>query len=226
MKNSLVLFLVILLCGCASDFAAMQGKKEYHDLAVEELRIEVADIKHTLSTQQMEISLLEEKIREKDNVIHTLSKEASGKKPLKFEQILEEFLSLERKVGQIERIQEKMTSDLRQLNVHANQATTALGQHREKMYELEKDLHTSTQKIEELAKLKNTLNSISKAMQNKSSSSSSTSTGSTTYRVKTGDTLGKIAMEHRISVETLKKYNDLENDRIFVGKELKIPYAE
>ncbi len=220
-SNSLfLLFIASLLGGCASDFGALQGKKEYQELAVDELRIEVADIKHTLASQQMEISLLEDKLREKDQTISSLSKEFSGKKSLKVEQLFEEIAALEKKISQIERIQDKASSDIRQLGVHANQATTALGQYRDKLGELERDLVSNIQKIEEVAKLKNTLSSISKAVQAKPSQ------GYTTYKVKTGDTLGKIAQEHRISVETLRKYNDLANDRINVGKELKIPYAE
>jgi len=223
MKSNLLfipLLGILLLASCTSEFAAMQGKKEYHDLALDELRIEVADIKHTLSTQQMEISLLEDKIRDKDHTISSLTKEMSGKKILKLEQFFEEISSLERKISQLERIQEKTTVDVRQLSVHANQASAALGQYRDKIHDLERELQVNLHKLEEIGKIRNTLSSISKAVSGKPS------TGFTTYKVKSGDTLGKIAQDHHITVETLKKYNDLANDKIFVGKELKIPYAE
>ncbi len=48
--------------------------------------------------------------------------------------------------------------------------------------------------------------------------------GSTSkYVVKSGDTLGRIAKKHGVSVKALKAANGLTNDRIAVGKTLKLP---
>jgi len=46
------------------------------------------------------------------------------------------------------------------------------------------------------------------------------------YRVKTGDTLGKIAKRYGVSVSRLKTWNNLKNDRIYVGQPLKIKTAK
>jgi LysM repeat protein len=43
------------------------------------------------------------------------------------------------------------------------------------------------------------------------------------YKVKSGDTLGKIADEFQLPIKTLKEVNNLKDDKIFVGAELKIP---
>lgn len=43
-----------------------------------------------------------------------------------------------------------------------------------------------------------------------------------TYRVKSGDTLGKIAAKYGTSISRLKIWNELKNDRIYVGQKLKI----
>ncbi len=49
-------------------------------------------------------------------------------------------------------------------------------------------------------------------------------TGATkTYVVKSGDSLSKIASENGTNVRTLKELNGLKNDRVFVGKKLKVP---
>ena len=53
-------------------------------------------------------------------------------------------------------------------------------------------------------------------------SSSSHSSGKGYYTVKKGDTLGKIASRHGVSVATLRKRNGLKSDNIRVGQRLKI----
>lgn len=48
------------------------------------------------------------------------------------------------------------------------------------------------------------------------------STSTSTYVVKSGDTLGKIALDFNMSVNDLKKMNNLSSDLIFVGQSLKV----
>jgi LysM repeat protein len=43
------------------------------------------------------------------------------------------------------------------------------------------------------------------------------------YKVKSGDNLGKIAEKYHIKVEALKKANNIKEDQINVGQDLKIP---
>ena len=45
----------------------------------------------------------------------------------------------------------------------------------------------------------------------------------TIYIVKSGDSLEKIARNHKISTEALKKANQLSQNKILVGQELIIP---
>lgn len=47
--------------------------------------------------------------------------------------------------------------------------------------------------------------------------------GGSRYRVREGDTLAKIASQHRVSVAALRKANGLRGDRVTVGKALIIP---
>jgi hypothetical protein len=49
------------------------------------------------------------------------------------------------------------------------------------------------------------------------------STKSKTYKVKSGDTLGHIAMRYRTSASAIKRLNHLKSDNIRVGQVLKIP---
>jgi LysM repeat protein len=45
------------------------------------------------------------------------------------------------------------------------------------------------------------------------------------YRVERGDTLGEIALRHKVSVKALREWNNLANDKIFVGQRLRIEPA-
>ncbi len=48
-------------------------------------------------------------------------------------------------------------------------------------------------------------------------------TGEQLYKVKSGDTLTKIAADHGVTVRALRAANNLTTDKIVVGQELKIP---
>ena len=61
-------------------------------------------------------------------------------------------------------------------------------------------------------------NTSSKPVENASPSASK----KTTYTVKSGDTLGKIANTYKVSVNDLKKWNNLKSDRIDIGQKLTI----
>ena len=50
-----------------------------------------------------------------------------------------------------------------------------------------------------------------------------TASGETTYTVKSGDTLGKLATEFHTTVKAIQAANDLTDTRIKVGQKLKIP---
>lgn len=45
----------------------------------------------------------------------------------------------------------------------------------------------------------------------------------TTYKVRSGDNLSKIAKRHGVTVDAIKKANNLSNDRLSVGQKIKIP---
>jgi lipoprotein-anchoring transpeptidase ErfK/SrfK len=55
--------------------------------------------------------------------------------------------------------------------------------------------------------------------------SSAITPGSMEYEIKSGDSLDKIARDHKTTVELIKKSNDMASDNIFPGKKIKVRVA-
>lgn len=59
----------------------------------------------------------------------------------------------------------------------------------------------------------------------KTAPASSASKGQVVYEVRPGDVLGGIAIRHKVSVDAIRKANNIKNDMIWVGQKLVIPGA-
>jgi LysM repeat protein len=201
-----------LLSGCSEQLMSMGGDRPQNTALINELRLELADVKHALHSTKVELQLLEEKHRNQDAVITSFKSNQGQNKTLKPDALSLQLSNVERRLAQLEKGIEKTSADLKQLTVHATQTNASLTQYRDRIQSIEG-------RVEEVVKLKSTLNSISQAIQKKSPTSEKTSE---TYRVKSGDSLDKIAKSHSTTAENLKKINGLDSDRITVGQEIKL----
>lgn len=206
MRDFIVSGLIALAAlSCALPLHARPQSGYYANPEIDELRIELDDIKYALKTTQVELGLLDEKLNKQNNA---LKGQSSGSSSLSHQ-----IATLEKKVGSLEKTLEKAANDLRTLN-------TALNQTFSKIQNIETNISSHDKRLDEVAKLKGTLTSISKAMGQQSPSSTSTSK---TYCVKAGDSLEKIARNNKSSVDAIRKINNLSNDRINIGQELRLP---
>ncbi|CAM0116782.1 LysM peptidoglycan-binding domain-containing protein [Rhabdochlamydiaceae symbiont of Dictyostelium giganteum] len=108
-----------------------------------------------------------------------------------------------KKISELEKTLEKMHQEMQSLMQYAKQSHHSLTHHAEKMALLD-------QKFEEIGKLRTALSKLSPK-------------NTLSYRVKPKDSLQKIAKDHNVSLEELKKANHLSSDVIRPGQELKIP---
>ena len=173
----------------------------YHSPDLDEFRIELDDLKYALKAVQVDINLLDERCKKQDRAL------AQNKEP---NPASAQILLLEKRIAQLEKTLDKAANDLRNLSTASAQALSSI-------QELEKNLISHEKRLDEVGKLKGTLTSISKAISQKAPEPSAK-----TYRVKAGDSLEKIARHNQTTVETLKKINQLSNDKIVVGQELKL----
>lgn len=206
-----LLFLpLILLTGCAS-LSSSKGEKHQMELSLHKVRTEVEEIKHDLNTYEIEHHVLEGKLIDQEQTISLLKGQIAELKSGKLESFMQEVQTLEKKLHQISKKQDKIVSDIRQLSSHANDTTTALSQYKEKIAHFEKAISTQNQQLKELAKLKDGVAKLTKLERQN------------VYSVKSGDSLEKIARENGTTVEELKKLNQMTTDLIVVDQLLNLP---
>ncbi len=182
-----ILMCTLLLVGCTSSYTALRGN---HDSAINDLRMEIADLKHALHGTEVEVKLLEERMESE-----------------KIPAVSNESAELKRKLALLEKNLDKLTGEIRSFTTFSTQTSAALAVYRQQIASIEG-------KLDEISKLRSTLSQLSKT---------SAPAEAPSYQVKPGDSLEKIARKFQISVEQLKKENNLSSDKIVVGQELAIP---
>jgi LysM repeat protein len=207
-----ILLLTVLSCALPLDAKPQSGF--YTNPELDELRIELDDLKHSLKTAQVDIGLLDERLKKQDSSLNQVKGQTQGKDANSMNLLKAQINALERKVSELEKTLEKAANDLRTLNTTSVQALN-------KIQEVEQHLLVHEKRLDEVVKLKGTLTSISKAINQRPLSEAPSSIK--TYRVKAGDSLEKIARVNHISVEVIRKLNHLINDKIVVGQELRLP---
>jgi LysM repeat protein len=181
---------------------------------LDEFRIELDDLKHALKTVQVDLGLLDERLKKQDHSLTQVKDQSQGKDASSLSLLTVQVNALEKKVSGLEKSLEKAANDLRTLNATSTQVLN-------KIQEVEQNLLSHEKRLDEVVKLKGTLTTISKAIHQRSSCEAPSSTKS--YRVKAGDSLEKIARMNHISVEIIRKLNNLSSDKIVAGQELRLP---
>lgn len=192
-KVALIFLCTPLIWGCTSALTALRGN---NDSVFEEMKTEIADLRHSLHGTEVELKLLEEKFESRE------METASPKN---------DVAALQRKIALLEKTIDKMNGELKSLMTYANQTTTSLSHYRDQIQEIDR-------KLGEVSKLRSTLSQMSKTY-----SAPETPSSDKNYRVKPGDSLEKIARKFNTTADTLKKDNKLTSDKIVIGQELTIP---
>jgi LysM repeat protein len=199
--------IVVLSAVCfALPLCARPQSGFYTNPELDELRIELDDLRHGLKTTQVELSLLDERLKKGDSAL-IRGKETSGLALLSAQ-----VNAMEKKITGLEKTIEKAAHDLHTLSGASNLALT-------KIQIVEQSLASHEKRLDEVVKLKGTLTTISKAISQRPSTDSTKS-----YLVKAGDSLEKIARINHVSVESIRKVNPaLSKDKIIIGQELRLP---
>lgn len=189
------LFLLLVCAGCATQMST-ETTSTYD--AMEEVRIALLDVRKDFSNQKIDLQNLEDKVAD-------LKPNAQAK-----------IASLEARIMQLEKQLSNIQTDLHTLSAHAKQTTDSLAQYRNQITALDSLLKNQGARLDEIANLKSTLNSISQAI-------GSSSRPAQVHKVASGESLEKIARQYSVSIDALKKTNGLTTNTIMIGQELKIP---
>ncbi len=209
-----LLFLTVslsFLTGCS--WQSPREEKHKTELTLHKIRTEIEDLKHDLNTSDIELHILEGKLIDQEDTLSSVKELINTSQEGKIDELQKLISSLNKKISSLEDRQEEVLNDIKKLSTHANETTTALSQYKDKIGEMERSIGFQNTKFDEISKLKKNLSLIVKTLQ----------TSSKKYTIKEGDSLEKISKSFEVSVEELKKTNNLKDDLIITGQEILIP---
>jgi LysM repeat protein/outer membrane murein-binding lipoprotein Lpp len=206
----------LFLPSCSPIKSTAKEEKHQIELTLHEVQTNLDDLRHDVHCFQTEIQILEGKIKHHENTISCLKQGYLEKQDAKIDELRKDISEFQKKFSHFDSMFHGESKDIKQLSSHANETTNALTQYKERIGELEKQLLVQNRKLDEIFKLKSTLEMLAQTLQKDSGQTPKI------YKVKMGDSLEKIAKAHQTNVEYLKKINHLEQDLIVVGQELKL----
>lgn len=211
--TGIALFLV--MPSCTPLKSSPMEEKVQAELSLHEVQTNLDDLRHDLSNFHSEMEILDGLVKRQD------SKEGGHNQIIeklhsKIDALTRQISALEKRSVQDEKKQLALMDDIKQLSQHANETTSALRQYKDHMKEMEMGYLAQNKRLDEVTKLKMTLETIAKSMR-------MLTPDQLTYKVKSGDSLDKIARNHKVTVEDIKKLNRLDQDLIVIGQDLKIP---
>jgi LysM repeat protein len=198
----------LLLSSCSMIGSSPKEEKHQLELTLHRIRTELEEIKHDMTSYQMQLQIIEGKIAAEDELIALLKERFQDAQRSSWSQLEYQISLLEKKSKSLESLQELLQNKIESLNHYASDTTKALSQYREKLKDLEKVIASNQESIETI-KLKKPILKPDRPTKS--------------YTVRAGDSLEKIAKLHETTVEELKKLNQLHHDLIIVGQELLVP---
>lgn len=205
----MLLLLVPLLAYGAAD---QSGVKKIYD------RVEI--LRHEVSNHEAQLKSLEDRIRNDEETIALLRGDLDTTSKAHKDSLKGRSEGIESKMGTHDTTIKGLANDLRQLQTHANQSSSALEQYQKRIADLEKVVDKQAQHIDSL---KSAMRSLMQAIKGENNIADAELPPDGIYRVQSGDSLGTIAQKFRTTVKDLKEANNLKNNTIIIGQKLKVP---
>jgi LysM repeat protein len=213
-----VIFFVLSLFfySCTPIKSSPEDEKHKEELSLHEVQTNIDDMRHDLNSFQTEFQIIDSKIDSHEKLLKKVKNELVRKNLAEIDVLAARIKNIERDFMGLEKMQKSIIADIKKISTHSSKTNSFLGQYKKKIKELEKVVVSQNKRFEEIKELKKTLKAIASAIK-------SGKKGFFSYKVKAKDTLGDIARSHGVTVSELKRVNNLKEDTIFIGQELKIP---
>lgn len=197
----------------AQDRKSPQQRPAYSELSV---------IRHEVNNHESEIRMMEAKLNNYEETIETFRQNLADNGELYKDLIRDNTTNVNYKIDTLETKAKGFAADMGVLKTHANESSIVLGQYKQKISDLEKIIEAQQN---QLSHLEMAIKSLMDLMQVKDETfaNADKSDSAKTYRVQAGDTLEKIAKNHKTTIRALREKNNLLHDKIVVGQKLIIP---
>jgi chromosome segregation ATPase len=189
-------------------------------IAWNETRDKVDSLSYQMENQETELHTLEQKLENLTTILESLKEHIENSATLQSEQLQGRTHPLETKMLSLEGAVKTLSSDLKRLQTHANETSSALEIFQKKFSDWDLRLQNQNQNMENLQAAVQTM---MEALQMKMEGASITGWTGKTHKVKNGDSLEKIARTYKTSVRAIREINEMSSDKIIIGKTLKIP---
>ena len=177
------------------------------------------NLSYTVNNHEQEIGNLRQRIQNQEVTLESMHSEVSSLIKAAKETQKQTGTQVDTRLKGMEKNLDKLVADLKQFKKHANESTSSFSDLQKKLQQQDEIIALQSQQIKDL---ETALRSIANAMQVKVSGGDAKDAPGT-YRVKSGDTLEKIAKDHATTIDAIKKENNLQKDTIYTGQKLQIP---
>lgn len=192
---------------------------------IRQIRTSISELKNEVRNHESEIRVFEEKLHNQENIVDNLRESLQDSYNAQRDQTRAQQVDMDRRLETLNNAVQGLISDLKQIKSQANDSVTALGQYKQKLNDLEMLIEAQNQHMKGL---ESALNSVMELMQAKTAAEKTfakpvSGEATRTYQVQSGDSLEKIARQQKVTIQSIRDYNSLTNDKIRVGQILKIP---
>lgn len=185
------------------------------EVAANNLQRTLQNMSYSISNQDQELALLKQKIANQESVLDSMHSEVTSLIKAAKESQKSTGSQVDTRLKAMEKNIDKLVSDLKQFKKHANESSTSFTEIQKKLSEQQE---ISTLQAQQIKDLENALRHLTSALQAKTNPLAAGE-----YRVKSGDTLEKIAKEHGTTIDAIRRENNLSKDIIYPGQKLQIP---
>lgn len=166
-------------------------------------------LSHAVSVHDSEIDILKQRIENNEAAAETMRQEVQD-----LLRAAKDSAS-DAKTAHQEKVLNKLLEDLKTLKKHSNDTAAGVSKLQQAVAAQEEVAKSQAKQIQDLEKA---LRSLAQVMQKPLAQAEKG-----VYRVKSGDSLDRIAKEHGTTVQALKERNNLQSSTIHPGQDLHIP---